>query len=125
MNTRNTKQKELILETLCSLHSHPTILELYDIVRSKNPTIGQATVYRNVAKLVEEGRVKRVLTKDGIDHYDGDCSNHSHFMCRRCHRLFDLPAINTNSLVSQVSGVSSFDISSVSVLFEGICRECK
>lgn len=125
MSTRNTKQKEIILTTLGELKTHPTILELYEAVRHKDSSIGQATVYRNVSKLVEEGKVLKVLTKDGIDHYDGDSIPHSHFMCQVCHRLIDLYDVNTDSLVKQVKNKKSLDIIDVHVLFEGVCEKCK
>lgn len=125
MSTRNTRQKEIIFETLCELRTHPTVLELYDLVRKKDPSIGQATVYRNVSKFVEEGKVRRVLTKDGIDHYDGDCSNHSHFMCNVCHRLYDLYDVNATNLIQEAKKETSFDIKEAWVLFDGICNQCK
>ena len=124
MSTRNTKQKEIIFTTLCELRTHPTILELYEAVHKKDSSIGQATVYRNVSKLVEEGKILKVLTKDGVDHYDGDCTQHSHFMCKVCHRLIDLYDINTDSLVKQVRKDYSLDIFGFYVLFEVICKKC-
>ena len=125
MKERNTKQKELILKELENDYTHPTILELYEKLRKKNPKIGKATVYRNISKLVEEGKVRKVLTTDGIDHYDGDCSNHSHFMCNICHKLYDLYDVDTDILISKAKKNHSFSISNASVLFEGICDKCK
>lgn len=125
MNTRNTRQKEIVFQTLCELRTHPTILELYEIIQKKDSSIGQATVYRNVSKLVEEGKVRKVLTRDGIDHYDGDCSNHSHFMCNICHRLFDLYDVNTTDLIREARKETAFDIKNACVLFDGICDQCK
>ena len=60
MNTRNTKQKEIILNTLRQMHSHPTIMDLYEQVQKVDSSIGHATVYRNVSKLVEEGLVMKI-----------------------------------------------------------------
>lgn len=51
MNSRNTSQKNIILEVLKNNRSHPTAQELYTLVKEKDPTIGQATVYRNVKNL--------------------------------------------------------------------------
>ena len=33
MNTRNTRQKEIIFQTLNEMHTHPTILELCEAVQ--------------------------------------------------------------------------------------------
>ena len=125
MNTRNTRQKGIVLETLCEMSTHPIVSELYEAVQMKDASIGQATVYRNISKLVEEGKVRKVLTTDGIDHYDGDCSNHSHFMCNICHKLYDLYDVDTDILISKAKKNHSFSISNASVLFEGICDKRK
>lgn len=125
MNTRNTKQKEIILETLCELSTHPTILELYHAVHLRDASIGQATIYRNISKLIEEGKVRKILSNDGVFHYDGNCTNHSHFVCRVCHRLFDLYDVDTNSFISKLQNLSSFDVEKAHVLFEGVCSKCR
>ena len=45
MKRRNTRQRQLILDTLVDNPTHPTIQELYQNVIKKDNTIGQATVY--------------------------------------------------------------------------------
>ena len=42
---RNTRQQQQIIEILKETKSHPTIKELCDLVNSKYPNIGQATIY--------------------------------------------------------------------------------
>ena len=54
MNIRNTKQKHIILDILNDNRIHPTIYEIYELAKQKYPSIGQATIYRNVNKLVDE-----------------------------------------------------------------------
>ncbi len=125
MNTRNTKQKEIILNTLRQMHSHPTIMDLYEMVQKVDPSIGQATVYRNVSKLVEEGLVMKIPTNDGVDHYDGDCTNHYHFICQKCHKLYDLHDENFPSVLQKVEKNNHFKVNRVHLILEGICHECE
>lgn len=125
MNTRNTKQKEIIFEVLCKMKSHPTILELYEAVHAKDSSIGQATVYRNVSKLMEENMVRKVLTSDGVLHYDANCNNHCHFRCKKCQKVFDVFDVDTQKLLDVMKINSSFESDDVYVLFEGICSRCR
>ncbi len=125
MNTRNTKQKEVILNTLKQMHNHPTILELYEQVRKSDATIGQATVYRNVSKLVEEGIVMKIPTNDGVDHYDGDCTDHYHFICQKCHRLYDLYDDSFLRVLRKLEKGHNFKVNRVHLLLEGVCQECE
>ena len=124
MNTRNTRQKEIIFQTLNEIRTHPTIMELYEAVQSRDSSIGQATVYRNVSKLVDEGKICKILTNDGVNHFDADCSQHFHFVCRKCHHLFDLCDISTDDLLKQMKRYPEFNVEKVHILFEGICNHC-
>ena len=54
MNQRNTKQKELILKILDENRIHPTMQEIYELAKKEDQNIGQATIYRNINKLVED-----------------------------------------------------------------------
>ena len=125
MNTRYTKQKEIILHTLQNMNTHPTILELYDAVHEIDPSIGQATVYRNVSKFVKENLVQKIPTNDGIDHYDGNCNKHYHFVCQKCHRLVDLYGNEADYLFGEIEKKHHLQISDIHILCEGICNECK
>lgn len=123
MNTRKTKQKEIVYQVLCQMSNHPTIKELYDVIHNENPELGQATVYRNVAKLVEEGKILKISTPEGIEHYDANCKFHSHFLCSKCHRIFDIYTIESKDIMKMVD--NSLHVSRVHVLLEGICNQCQ
>ena len=43
---RNTKQKDIVLNTLRKLDSHPSADELYKYIHEEHAEIGVATVYR-------------------------------------------------------------------------------
>ena len=57
MNTvrRNTKQLSIILDTIKRMPRHFTAEEVYFEVKKDNPSVGQATVFRNMNKMAEEG----------------------------------------------------------------------
>ena len=55
--TRSTRQKEAILRAALSSGSHPTADRIYATVRRELPRISLGTVYRNLQRLVGEGRI--------------------------------------------------------------------
>lgn len=125
MNRRNTKQKQLILETLCKDKTHPTIADLYQKVSQKDPRIGQATVYRNMKRFVKEGKVKRIPTREEIDRYDGNLQDHYHIICKICGNLKDIMDEEITAFLNKMEQVHQIEIDQYQVLFEGVCRECK
>ena len=126
MNTRNTKQKEIILDILDQNRIHPTIQEIYSLAKEKYPSIGQATIYRNVNKLVEEEKVLRLPeTKDEGYHYDITMTPHNHLICNSCGRIIDLYDNDYNDMLKKIEESNSIKITKSLLILEGICSKCK
>ena len=119
---RETLQRKVILNILTNCYTHPTIKELYELVKEKYPNIGQATVYRTVNKLVLENTVVKIECFDGI-HYDYN-RYHYHFCCKNCHCITDvfLDSTDIDKLLSKTN-LSNYKVNSI--VFEGICDNCK
>ena len=119
MKRRITKQRQLVLDALMRLY-HPTAEEVYDLLRRENPSIGRATVFRNLSVLTEEGMVTRLHLGDDVARYDANANGHYHFLCRSCAKIIDLPQTQRLSLPKS----EEFMIESQSVHFWGLCRTC-
>lgn len=124
MKERNTKQKETIINFLSSTKTHPTIYEIYDTLKKDNPSIGRATIYRNVAKLVQNGIVRKITTKDGIDHYDGNIIDHTHFHCTSCNKIVDIISKSITNEILNLEREYNIEISNYELLLRGKCMEC-
>lgn len=125
MKSRKTRQKEVIFNTLCQDDTHPTMLVLYQKVLTKDPSIGQATVYRNVNRLVKEGKIKRISTKNDVDHYDANMDDHYHITCKKCGQLKDIEDENIPAFLDQIKHDHDIEIDHYQVLFEGVCKDCR
>ncbi len=126
MNERNTKQKEIVLEILEHNRMHPTIQELYQIAKEKYPTIGQATIYRNVNKLVEENKVLRLPSNsDEGYHYDINTEPHCHIVCNSCGKIVDLFDNNYEKMIKNLEKDNSITITKSLLVLEGVCSSCK
>jgi Fe2+ or Zn2+ uptake regulation protein len=117
---RLTNQKRVILEYLKSTKSHPCAKEVYLEVKKKLPQISLGTVYRILNQLKEKGEVKEILTE--VSHFDGDLTPHSHFICQKCKKIFDvfegIPELKNKKL--KVGKIKDYQ-----VIFYGLCKECK
>lgn len=119
-----SKQRESLLNYLRSTKTHPTANEIYIELRKDDSRISLGTVYRNLALLTENGMIKRVDTDHDTAHYDGEVTPHYHFVCNRCGKVFDL-SIRQLNLDKEVEENIGCNVSGHSLIFNGICKECK
>ena len=62
-----TKQGERIFELLIrNEERHLTAEEICGLLKTEGAAVGTATVYRNLEKLVSEGKVKRYRLEEGV-----------------------------------------------------------
>ena len=87
---RKTKQKSLILGIINNSYTHPTASEIYLMSREVIPNISLGTVYRALNSLTENGMIKRIKMGNNIDRYDRVNDFHPHFLCLKCHKVYDL-----------------------------------
>lgn len=122
--TRNTIQRALVLEAVCSLRNHPTSADVYEVVRTRHPNISRATVYRNLNVLVNRGEVLRVEVPNGADRFDFNNTPHYHALCRVCGRVSDVDMPYQRDLAALVTDAHGFSIEGHHIIFEGTCVNC-
>lgn len=115
----------MILKVLVNDKTHPTIKDIYNKVHQIDPSIGQATVYRNVNKLVDNGEVKRLSTNGEVDHYDGDMSNHYHFICTECNQIIDIFGYELKLPLNNIKKDHGISIDNFDIVLYGKCDKCK
>lgn len=125
-----SKQRNLILEIVKSTHTHPSAEWVYEQARMVMPSIGIATVYRNLNVLAEMGEIRRISGLDNADRFDGNTGSHYHLKCRRCGRLLDLeerrPAASAEleNLTEKLFSVEASEVCVSTALLEGLCADC-
>ena len=85
-----SRQRNLILDIVKNTSSHPTAEWIYQEAKKELPSIGIATVYRNLNTLADLGEIRRLSSGDGQDRFDGMADEHFHMKCRCCGGLVDL-----------------------------------
>ena len=121
-NTRNTIQRDAVYSLLKNDKSHPTAEALFLKAKQICPDISLATVYRHLKNFCAENKAIVVESEDKKVHYDGDVSPHSHFVCKKCGKIYDIfevPAIPKECL--QKNG---FSVERESCTYFGFCPDC-
>ena len=119
---RVTRQRQLILEELRKVTSHPTADEIYQIVRSKLPNISLGTVYRNLEVLSETGAIQKIDMDKNRLRYDGNPTGHFHIKCTGCGKVADLH--NIPEIPVTLHAYEGWSILGHRLDFFGICPEC-
>ncbi|WP_337843771.1 transcriptional repressor [Thermus sp.] len=89
---RSTRQRRAIREAFLEAGRPLSPQEVLDLARRRVPTLGLATVYRNLKALVEEGFLAPVHLPGEPPRYEpAGQGHHHHFYCRACGRVFELP----------------------------------
>lgn len=121
---RNTVQKRIILDAMQHRYDHPSVQMLYEDLKLAYPTMGIATVYRNLSSLVENGLLTSIMTKDNVTHYDYNRDDHCHLVCTKCNAIIDV----TNEEVFANHAIIDdykFTLMKQDVILYGICQKCK
>lgn len=120
-----SRQREIILKAVRADMSHPSVDSVYMEIRKEIPNISLATVYRNLNLLAEKGEIKKIDSLDGSCHFDFNTTNHYHFICNKCNKVYDVPCDVAPDVVKQAGEMTGFKIISHDISFQGICLECK
>ena len=121
---KSSRQRDAVKTFLMTRSDHPTADVVYDNIRKDFPKISLGTVYRNLSLLADLGEVNKILTNDGITHFDGNVTPHDHFICRECGKVSDImqhyASVREEMAAKDFGGV----IESHSTVFFGICEGC-
>ncbi len=117
-----TKQRAAILDVIRSAESHYTAEEIFLLSKKKLPTISRATVYNNLAALVEEKHIRRITGDGGADRYDRAYTPHAHKVCTVCDRTWDFTLDGFDTLLFNTVGA---DYESYELKVRCVCDDCK
>ncbi len=122
---RLTTQRQIILEELSKVKTHPTAGEVYDMVRKRLPRIGLGTVYRNLELMAENGMIAKLEVGGTQKRFDATTDPHYHIRCSCCGRVDDIDIPVMDSLVDAAAEGSSYQIIGHHIEFTGICSQCR
>ena len=122
---RNTVQRQIVLDAVKKLNSHPSFEEIYAFVHNEHPSISKSTVYRNLHYLDDGGSLRYLSMTEGPARYDANCSNHYHFRCNGCDKVYDVEIAYLDEINDLVQSMHGFEVGKHDVVFSGFCVTCK
>jgi len=125
---RMTHQRQVILEEIMKMDSHPTADEIYEKVRQRLPKISMGTVYRNLDILASSGMINKIEPGHSQMRFEGKMQDHYHVTCIRCGKIedaeIDLLGDTLQNLESALGRMTKHGIFAHKLEFIGLCKEC-
>jgi Fur family ferric uptake transcriptional regulator len=124
---RSTDQRRLIVETFFKSPNHVSIEELLAQVRSQDPKVGYATVYRTLKLLTECGVAFERRFGDGLARYElaDEASHHDHLICVDCGTIVEFEEERIEALQEAVAEKYGYELRSHKHEMYGVCPDCQ
>lgn len=124
---RDTLQRELILQIFLRREGHISAEQLYDLVKKRDPSIGQATVYRALKLLIEAGLAREIDFGDGVIRYEHKYNHphHDHLICRGCGKTLEVVDSVIEKLQKRVAESYGFELTDHEMYLYGYCENCR
>jgi len=126
-NLKMTPQRRVILDTLLKKNDHLSSEELYALVKKRDASIGQATVYRTLKLLSDSGLIEPLDFADGVTRYE-PCygkDHHDHLICERCGKNIEIVDEVIERRQEQLAKEHGFTLMRHKMYLYGLCRECR
>jgi Fur family ferric uptake transcriptional regulator len=122
-----TKQRKILTEYLSE---HPDeSLSANQIAEALESKISKSAVYRNLADMEAEGKVRKTAQGSGREVYyqytdNEHCRGHLHMSCKKCGKTYHMEDSIAELLVEGLSEKENFSIDKSETVLYGICGEC-
>lgn len=125
-----TTQRRAILSVIIdNKDEHLSPEEIYDIVKTRYPEIGLATVYRTLQLFEQLDIVYKLNFDDGCNRYelsdDSSDVHHHHLICIGCGKVIEVKLDLLENLEIELEKEGKFQITDHNVKFFGYCDECQ
>jgi Fur family ferric uptake transcriptional regulator len=124
---KQTRQRDLIVDTFFSASGHLSIDELLARVSTRDANIGAATVYRTMKILSEAGLASARHFDDGQTRYEAalDRHHHDHLICTDCHTIVEFENERIEELQEAVAAEHGFTVTRHKMELYGLCAACR
>lgn len=123
----NTKQRDEIVDFF-SRH-RDGCFTAKELIRSGEITVGEATVYRTLSKLANQGVLKR-YTGDGAGasyqlNEGENCNSHFHLKCEGCGQLIHMDCGFMADMKKHIESSHNFTVDIGKTVIYGLCGDCE
>lgn len=118
---RYSLQREKIYAVVRESVEHPTAEMVFGWLKPEIPRLSLGTVYRNLHRMAEEGRLQEL--PGPIVRFDGDTAPHPHFTCLTCGAVSDAP-VSYDCGLDTAACREGFQATRHALMFYGTCPRC-
>lgn len=115
---RPSLHRSQVMHYLLENRNHPTVETIYAALSPTIPTLSRTTIYNILNLFVEKGAAQNITIDSRQCRYDGDVSEHAHFLCTECNQLYDLN-------ITPFKIETEHTITQTQLYIKGICKHCK
>ena len=124
-----TRQQQAVLKCIESCPGgRATAMDLMQMLRQEGQTVGLSTVYRQLEKLVAQGKVHKLLTEEGACYKYCDKTVHRDcflLQCEGCGAIFHMDCSHLGELYGHLLESHGFAINPRRTMFYGLCGKCR
>ena len=122
-----SEQREQILDIFLKTEKHPTINDLYELVRKKHTQIGLATVYRTMKVICGAGLARETDFGGNIKRFEHKYKHqhHDHLVCLKCGRIIEVISPAIEKLQENLAKKHKFKALKHKMEILGLCKNCK
>lgn len=120
-----TGQRELILKSFLGVKTHVSAEELYARIRRKDPTVGQATIFRFLKLLVEAGIAQSSGLGGKMARYEPKRRHHDHLVCTECGTVVEFKNPTVEEEQQRIASKHGFVLKDHRMELYGLCPGCK
>ncbi len=122
---RMTSQRMAILHTLRRSGGHLSPTEVFERTRRVQPGLTEATVYRTLDFLADNGYALAAHVGNGKMVYELTEENHHHLICKNCGQSVAVEYAALAGLYRQLNAATGYRLDSSHVTLFGLCPDCQ
>jgi Fur family transcriptional regulator, ferric uptake regulator len=124
MKSDRTRSQERIIQLLTQFDRGISAQDIYIELRSRNQTVGLATVYRALESLKLEGSVQGRTLSTGESLYSCVQADRHHLTCLHCGESIPIDECPVEQLEQRLEALHRFKIYYHTLEFFGVCLTC-
>lgn len=131
MNRSYRTKHRITIEDYLERHADKdfSVAELHAGLKHEGEKMGLATIYRQVANLLQEGYLHVLQTQGDEErfhylHNPEDCADHYHLKCTYCGKLVHLHCKEVDLLTKHMKNHHGFSVEWSNSLLYGKCKAC-
>ena len=122
---RATPQRLAIYDALCNAGDHPTVEQIHECAKKRDPTMSLATVYKTLQVFTEIGLAREMGFRNDSTRYDATVDFHINVVCKKCGMVEDLNLKMLDEIPSIISRQIDFEVQGQSFEVYGLCSKCR